>query len=111
MGDFTPTETLLLEVLVARARLGETIWTFDRNSASTNAISTLAVRGYVNPMHGIVEKTFRASLTDKGRAELMPLPYRAPMLEPLRTIIDGTEWDVTSWRENWRAASLLLNQL
>lgn len=35
-------------------------------------------------------------------------PYRAPMLETLRTILDGTEWDVTSWRENWRASSKAL---
>lgn len=60
----TPTEELILEVLAARYRLGETHWTFD--SRNQRAIDSLDARGLVIPMNGIVERTIRASLTREG---------------------------------------------
>lgn len=62
--SLTPSEELVLEVLVARHRLGETLWTFD--ARLTKQIESLADLGYVMPMNGVVEKTVRASLTPVG---------------------------------------------
>ena len=64
MSDLTPTQNLLLEVLAARYRLGENIWTFD--SCHARNLNLLAEKGYVRTMHGIVEKSVRASLTTEG---------------------------------------------
>lgn len=60
----TPTQELILEVLIARTRLGETLWTF--SSVHRPALSSLEERGLVFVMNGIVEKSVRASLTEKG---------------------------------------------
>lgn len=62
--DLTPTEDLLMEVLAARYRLGESMWTFDKRHAKS--LARLADRDLVRTMHGIVEKTVRTSLTQKG---------------------------------------------
>lgn len=64
----TPTEDLIMEVLIARHRLGETLWTFDARHSKT--LNRLADRGLINPMHGIVEYTVRASLSDAFIANL-----------------------------------------
>lgn len=58
----TPTQDLLLEVLIARYRLGESYWTFD--SRHKKMLEALASLGLVTVMHGNVEYTVRASLTD-----------------------------------------------
>lgn len=60
----TPTQDLLLEVLVARYRLGEHFWTFD--SRHKKMLEALASLGFVTVMHGLVENTVRASLTVAG---------------------------------------------
>lgn len=111
MADLTPTETLILEVLIARTRLGETLWTFDDNASSARALGRLEARGLVHGMHGITERTFRASLTDTAKRQYMSRPYRAPMLEPLRALIDGTEWLPTSWRDTANELSRTLARL
>lgn len=72
----TPTEDLILEVLAARYRLGETIWTFD--SRLTRQIDSLATKGLVSTMSGIVERTIRASLTDEGLREAVSPNYVPP---------------------------------
>jgi len=51
----TPTEELILEVLTARIRLGETCWTFD--SKFTRQARALEGLGLVTWKSGIVEKT------------------------------------------------------
>lgn len=64
-ADLAPGERLVIEVLAARWRLDESLWTFD--SDHSRWINSLADKGLVNPMHGIVEKTLRASLTEAGK--------------------------------------------
>ena len=79
MANLTPTEDLVMEVLSARARLGETMWTF--NSCHKQTIRKLESRGLVNMIHGTVDKTVRASLTDDGRKEYMMSEYNAPVFK------------------------------
>lgn len=76
----TPTEDLIMEVLVARWRLGERLWTFPRNAAVTRAARKLEKRGLIVVQHGQVEYTFRASLTEKGREEHSDSSYIPPIL-------------------------------
>lgn len=73
----TPTEELICDVLVARLRLGETMWTFD--SRLTQQATHLAELGIIGTTHGIVEKTFRAWLTDKGKALFLMDSYVPPI--------------------------------
>ena len=72
----TPTGDLICEVLAARARTGETMWTFDsRLHRQAEALSDLGLIGIV---HGTVEKTFRAYLTEAGRKEYLDDGYVTP---------------------------------
>lgn len=75
----TPTEELVLDVLAARFRLGERLWTF--NASARRAIVKLADKGLVNEMSGITENTVRASLTDAGR-DLWLSTSHAPIESP-----------------------------
>jgi len=70
---FTPTEELVLEVLQARMRLGEKIWTFDSRLGAT--VSRLEERGFVRHKHGVVENTLLAWLTPEGVALLFREKY------------------------------------
>lgn len=64
----TPTQDLIMEVLMARYRLGENIWPFGKRFKS--AIKALGDMGLVNLHHGNVENTVRASLTERGKGML-----------------------------------------
>ena len=75
--EFTPTEDLVLEVLIARWRLGELLWTFD--SQASPAIEKLADKGWVTSMHGITENTVRATLTSKAVAKWLVYDYIPPI--------------------------------
>jgi hypothetical protein len=74
----TPTEALILEVLAARHRLGETLWPFDSRLAPQ--IRSLETKGLVWSTHGQVENTIRAELTVLGRAAVMGEGYEPPAL-------------------------------
>lgn len=73
----TPTENLVLELLIARRRLGERIWTFD--STVRKQVESLAVKGYVGELHGIVPMTVRAMLTDEAIAMFLTYDYVPPI--------------------------------
>lgn len=77
--NLTPSEELVMEVLIARWRLGERLWTF--SSRQKRTIERLAAKGYVTSMHGIVEKTVRASLTDKSVSENLTFNYIPPIAD------------------------------
>ena len=76
----TPTQDLVMEVLFARTRLGHTLWTFDRNHATTKAANELQTLGYISVMHGMVPHTFRAELTEHAIKKFMSNAYTAPIL-------------------------------
>jgi hypothetical protein len=72
----TPTEDLLVEVLAARHRTGETVWTFATTHART--VRTLADKGLVAWKSGVLENTILAWLTDAGRAYALDEGYAPP---------------------------------
>jgi len=63
--SFTPTEELILEVLQARIRLGEDIWTFD--SRLGPSVAKLEAKGLVGSKAGIVEHTVLVWPTSDGK--------------------------------------------
>lgn len=76
MDDLPPTEYLILEVLAARWRVGERVWTFP--TRVNRALDSLAGKGLVGWKSGVVERTSLAWLTDGGRAEMLSDTYETP---------------------------------
>jgi len=70
------TQALCMEVLAGRYRLGETLWTFDARCGT--ALNALERHGLVTTMHGILERTVRASLTAAGREAVLSPTYVSP---------------------------------
>ena len=75
----TPTQDLILNVLTARYRLGDALYTFD--TSNLKAAEGLASLGLVSLMHGVTEKTLRASLTDRGMALYMSATALPPVFD------------------------------
>lgn len=73
----TPTETLILELLIARFRLGERVWTLD--STVRKQVESLASKGYVGELNGIVPQTVRAMLTEEAIARYLSYDYVPPI--------------------------------
>lgn len=67
-----------MEVLAARYRLGESIWTFRARHEKT--LRALEQQGYVFVMHGIVDDTVRAGLTESGKARVISDSYVPPIV-------------------------------
>lgn len=72
----TPTEDLIGELLAARHRLGEHVWTL--HSQHTAAVRRLEKRGLVGWKRGVVEHTLLAWLTDEGREAFLSPDYAPP---------------------------------
>lgn len=64
---------LALEVLAARARLGEHLWTF--KDIHEPVLLALEKQGCVSVMHGVAEGSVRASLTDDGKKLVLSPSY------------------------------------
>jgi hypothetical protein len=64
LDGLTPTEYLVLDVMVARYRLGDDGWTFPTQIGP--ALARLATRGYVDYKSGVVQNTLQVWFTDKG---------------------------------------------
>lgn len=77
--SFTPTQDLILDVLAARFRLGENLWTF--GSRLRKAATQLADHGLVFITHGITEKTIRVGLTEAGKAVTLMPNYSPPPIQ------------------------------
>ena len=65
----TAAQDLLLDLLVARHRLGEPFWPI--STQLTRTYRDLKQKGYVEIMDGYVSGTVRLSLTKEARKELM----------------------------------------
>lgn len=78
----TPSQDLILEVLTARYRLGETSWPF--STKHSKAIRELDALGLVQESSGPVEKTIRVYLTNKAlvNLKLQPADRGVSDLEP-----------------------------
>jgi hypothetical protein len=94
VDSLPPTQYLILDVLAARWRTGETLWTFP--SRLRPAVRALAELGLVHEMHGITEGTIRARLTEVGRNTVLDDNYTPPNRpEPgwIRVVV------VVNWRK------------
>jgi hypothetical protein len=78
-----PTQLLMLEVLVARHRCGESAWTFPREHRPI--AEALESRNLVWWKSGIVERTILVGLTEEGRRECLSQDYVPPILRTKRT--------------------------
>lgn len=113
--DLPPTQSLVMEVLTARARLGEFCWTF--STRHQPALRGLERAGLVGWKSGVVERTCLAWLTEPGRAAALGYAYRTPAVrlleEALHLRVNGEY--APGGRENWRdwerAAESLLRGL
>lgn len=101
MADLTPTQDLLVETLLARHRLGERLWTFDKRH--TKALRELRAMGYVRVLYGIVENSVRAALTEEGIEKFGDPAYAATLTpKPERSIlvIEGTKEEIVALRKD-----------
>lgn len=80
-SEFPPTAELILEVLAARYRLGEDIWSFLRFSSVLQYARRLENSGYIKLHSGQTSVTFRASLTEKGKEYILDKDYVPPILK------------------------------
>jgi hypothetical protein len=78
----TPSEDLMIEALIARARLGETLWTFDSRHKAT--AEKLEAKGLVHWKHGVVDKTIMVFLTSKSKKEWLSHKYVPPLVDGLK---------------------------
>jgi hypothetical protein len=76
-----PLQALVIEVLTARARLGENHWTFPARCRP--ALEALEDRGLVRWKTGIAERTCLAWLTEPGRAAALGYAYKTPAVRLL----------------------------
>lgn len=72
-----PTQYLILEVLAARHRLGETTWSFP--TSLERPLLALQSAGLVDTFGSTRPKTVRARLTDAGRAAALLDGYETPV--------------------------------
>ncbi|MEW2474627.1 hypothetical protein AB0875_12630 [Micromonospora gifhornensis] len=71
-----PTQYLILEVLAARHRLGETTWTFP--SRFRAVLHALADAGLIGWKSGVAPRSYIAWLTGAGRSAVLSDTYVAP---------------------------------
>lgn len=79
---YTPTESLILEVLTARWRLGEHAWTFQ--SRLKPQLEQLERRGLIGYKSASVEHAYLVWFTEQGyNAYVKSSKYRPPIFEQL----------------------------
>jgi hypothetical protein len=76
VSELPPTQELILEVLAARWRLGESTWTFDKRLTPT--VKQLAAAGLVGWKAGIIEKTILVWFTRAGATLTLSSTYTPP---------------------------------
>lgn len=73
----TEFQSMVIEVLIARARLGETCWTFSRRTQTTKALQALEDLGLIS-FDGDPTGNWRASFTVLGERTYLAKPYWGP---------------------------------
>lgn len=71
--ELTPMENLVVEVLVARYRLGEKVWSFDPSVGKS--VATLAKKGYVRQLSRKRGNLLSVALTDEAVALNLSYDY------------------------------------
>lgn len=92
--DLPPTQYLVMEVLAARYRTGEVLWTFP--SRLKPAMEALAQLGLIGWKSGIEALSIRAWLTEAGRAHSI----KPDFLTPVQRALDQAASDM---RSNYRS--------
>lgn len=77
--NFTPTQELIIELLIARTRLGENVWTF--SNRFTKTVEQLTERGYVEWKSASVYGYILVWFTEESKEVFLSFPYQAPILE------------------------------
>lgn len=101
MSDLSPTQYLVMEVLAARARTGETLWAFPSNLAVP--LRALEELGLISVMHGGTPAALRARLTEAGREQTLKPDYVTPVVEIYDTAFD----QIDGWLDEYRGAKAL----
>lgn len=99
IDNLPPTQYLVMEVLAARARTGESLWTFPSNLAVP--LRSLEQLGLVSVMHGVAPASLRARLTETGKSCVLKPDFVPPVVQQ---VLDAVE-------EGMRAASDLLAKI
>lgn len=86
MTDLPPTQYLIMEVLAARVRTGEQLWTFPSSLAVP--LRALEARGLISVMHGVAPGSLRARLTELGRAETLKDDYVTPLAQKVLEAVE-----------------------
>lgn len=81
-ADITPAEELFVELLIARHRLGECVWTF--SNRQLRIARRLEEKGYIGTKGGVTEGNFRAWLTDEAKKVLLAYPYVPPIIAKMK---------------------------
>jgi hypothetical protein len=87
----TPTAELIGDVLAARYRLGENIWTFDTRTLP--ACRDLKAQDLIGTKSGIVPNTYQAWLTDAGKERFLDKRYGRSLAERNGISTDEAERD------------------
>jgi hypothetical protein len=95
IDDLPLTEYLLLDVLAARFRTGDQMWTFPRRAR--HYLRRLEERGLVELKAGVVENTVQAWLTESGREAVLLDGYRSAFDQAL----DETDGLLHEWMDWW----------
>ena len=77
LAKLTASQDLLVDLLVARTRLGEPFWPV--STKMTRSYHELKAKGYVSILSGHVEGTVRLMLTDQAKKELLSDQTFSPM--------------------------------
>lgn len=89
----TALQAMILEVLVARMRLGEQVWTYVRRPSITKALKELQARGvigYDSDPYG----NWRVYFTDAGAKIHLGWPYWGPKERAFRTTVQELRKEV-----------------
>lgn len=83
-----PLQYLILDVLAARWRTGEHVWTFPARSNIVDAAHRLARLGLIGVKSGTAPRTILAWLTDAGKAAVLSPDHVNPADEARRLVVD-----------------------
>lgn len=78
LPKLTAAQDIMVDLLVARHRLGEPFWPI--STKLTRTYTELRVKGYVTVMDGNVEGTVRLALTREARKELIETSTYTPRI-------------------------------
>ena len=94
--DLPPTQYLVMEVLAARYRTGEQLWTFPSSLRQT--IDALVRAGLVDALNSPAPGSLRARLTEAGRKHVLKPDYVPPVVDIYDTAFDQIDRHLDEYR-------------